>query len=240
MSDKRVVAAHQPHYFPWIGLIHKIAQSDVFIHLDDVQFEKRGFQNRTRYSTGAGLKFLTVPVFQKGLYADAREIRDMRISEPATLIKHWRALQHRYAKSPGWALVAEHLEALLTAPHERLIDLCLASTMLTLKLFEVTHVRFEMASTYELTTKKADRIIDLTEKSGGTHYLSGTGARDYLEEDLFTQRGFALAFQQFEHPDYTQRTQHPFEKAAFALEWLIEDPDNAVASFQALVGQNRP
>jgi hypothetical protein len=235
-----IVAAHQPHYFPWIGLVHKIAQSDVFIHLDDVQFEKRGFQNRTRYSTDAGLKFLSIPVFQKGLYADAREIRDMRISEPAKLIKHWRALQHRYTKSPGWPQVAERLEALLTSPPDRMIDLCLATTHLTLEVFEVDDVRFQMSSDHDLMTMKAERIVDLTEKGGGTAYLSGTGAQDYLEESTFTDRGLRLHFQQFEHPEYLQRTKHPFEKAAFALEWFLEAPEEAVSGFHTLVEHNRP
>ena len=239
MSEKIVVAAHQPHYFPWIGLVHKIAQSDVFICLDDVQFEKRGFQNRTRYSTDSGLKFLTIPVFQKGLYADAREIRDMRISERPAMIKHWRALQHRYAKSPGWRLVADRLETILTAEHNRMIDLCLQTTELTLDMFGVRNVRFEMSSRYALSSTKADRIVELTERSGGTTYLSGSGARDYLKHQQFSDRGLSLTFQNFVHPEYPQRTQHPFEKAAFALEWLIEDPDNAVTAFHALVDQDR-
>jgi len=33
-----IVSIHQPNYLPWMGLMHKILESDIFIVLDDVQF----------------------------------------------------------------------------------------------------------------------------------------------------------------------------------------------------------
>jgi len=32
------VAIHQPHYLPWLGYLHRMAQADLFIVLDHVQF----------------------------------------------------------------------------------------------------------------------------------------------------------------------------------------------------------
>ena len=34
------ISAHQPAYLPWGGFFERISMSDVFIILDDVQFEK--------------------------------------------------------------------------------------------------------------------------------------------------------------------------------------------------------
>src|SRR5919197_6348843 len=57
-----IVAIHQAHYLPWLRYLDKIARSDVFIVLDDVQYEKNGFQNRNKIKTAQGWLYLTVPV----------------------------------------------------------------------------------------------------------------------------------------------------------------------------------
>ena len=57
-----LVSIHQPHYLPWLRYLDKIARSDLFILLDDVQYEKNGFQNRNKIKTAQGWAYLTVPV----------------------------------------------------------------------------------------------------------------------------------------------------------------------------------
>ena len=42
-----IVAIHQPHFLPWLGFLQRMAQADVFVLLDHVQFERRNYQNRT-------------------------------------------------------------------------------------------------------------------------------------------------------------------------------------------------
>ena len=48
--SRRVVAIHQPNFFPWLGFFDKILCSDVFIVLDHVQFPKSegNWSNRVR------------------------------------------------------------------------------------------------------------------------------------------------------------------------------------------------
>jgi len=38
----RVVAIHQPNFFPWLGYFDKMARSQCFVFLDDVQIQKTG------------------------------------------------------------------------------------------------------------------------------------------------------------------------------------------------------
>lgn len=46
------IAIHQPNLIPWLPFFYKMAMVDKFIILDNVQFEKGGFQNRYKTSTG--------------------------------------------------------------------------------------------------------------------------------------------------------------------------------------------
>ena len=38
----KVVAIHQPNFFPWLGYFDKILKSDEFVFFDDCQFPKKG------------------------------------------------------------------------------------------------------------------------------------------------------------------------------------------------------
>ena len=52
---------------------------------------------------------------------------------------------------------------------------------------------------------KADRILNLCQKMGATHYLTGRLAHNYLSEDNFSQKGVELEYQEYDHPIYSQQ-----------------------------------
>ena len=54
------VAIHQPNFVPHFGFFYKMSQSDVFIVLNQVQFEKNGYQNR--FFLQGEQKWVTMPV----------------------------------------------------------------------------------------------------------------------------------------------------------------------------------
>jgi len=236
-TESRVVSIHQPHYLPWLGLTAKIACSDIFIVLDNVQFEKNGWQNRTRYSTAAGLKFLTLPVRQGGIVSEKISIRDIELADQNAPTKHWKTLSQRYGRRPGWLRIAERLRAILNVRHERLFPICQATTELTLEIFHVKP-KVIFASSLSAEGVKSDRVVNLVKAVQATHYLSGLGAKEYLDPAAFDRAGLGLAFQKFSHPRYLQSNGGEFASAAFALEWYIEDPDNAVGAFHEHLRQN--
>ena len=92
------ISAHQPAYLPWAGYLERINMSELFIVLDEVQFEKNSFTNRNRIKTSNGLAWLTVPVNLKGHLSNS--IRDIEISNDVSWRKkHWKTIQQNYQKS---------------------------------------------------------------------------------------------------------------------------------------------
>ena len=61
------VCAHQPSYFPWLGLLDKIAKSDLYIFEDEVQMNVRAYQHRNIFLRNDGtVSYLTVNIHRKG------------------------------------------------------------------------------------------------------------------------------------------------------------------------------
>ena len=97
-----IVAAHQPHFIPWLGYLDKLAKADLFVVMDDLQYEAQNFQNRQRLKLAGGAHWLTVPLV-RGTQAD--RICDKRIDNSGSDRQHWqhriwRTLEINYSRSP--------------------------------------------------------------------------------------------------------------------------------------------
>ncbi len=92
----RVIAIHQPQYIPWLPYIDKILQSEVFVCLDHVQFQKNGFQNRNQIKTAQGALWLTLPIRHKF----GQRICDTEIAEAKALKKNLLTIKTNYHNAP--------------------------------------------------------------------------------------------------------------------------------------------
>ncbi len=114
-----IVAAHQPHYFPWLGYIHKMAQADLFIVMDDLQYEKDNFQNRNRIKVNNCSAWITVPL-ERGSQSD--RICDKLIRNDGVSAKEhwqrrtWATLQIHYGKAPYFSDYARRARGAVHAP----------------------------------------------------------------------------------------------------------------------------
>ena len=194
-----VLAAHQPQYLPWLGFFDKLAQADVFVLLDNVQFKKNEWQNRNRIKGPSGPQWITVPVAHKFPQTIAEV--EVRESEPWRR-KHLRALESNYGKAAHFAdempLFAEVLETPWSHLAALNIDLI---RRLSRRLGITTDIRLgsDIAAREEPTL----RLVDLCRELSADVYLSGAGG-DYLETERFGEAGVELLFQSYEHPVYEQ------------------------------------
>ncbi len=195
------VAIHQPHYLPWLGYLAKWAAADVLILLDTVQYEKNGWQNRNRIKTAAGPRWLTVPVRVR-LGTALAEV-EIDATQPWSR-RHLAAIEHAYARAPGWARHAGGLRALYARPWERLAPLTVASAAwLAAALGIATPTR--LAS--ELGVIERDptaRLVELCRAVGGTTYLAGSHGAQYMDLAQFERASIEVRAQTYSHPVYTQ------------------------------------
>lgn len=195
-----IVSIHQPQYLPWIGFFHKVAQSDVFVLLDDAEYSKNDFFNRNKMKNSQGWMWLTVPVH----YESGAAIMDIRADSALQWeAKHWKSLRTSYNRAPFFTQYAPFLEEFYSRRYEWLIDVVLPSLTWLLRELSVD-VKIVRSSELGIGGKGTGRLIGICRSVGGNCYLSGVGGRQYVDEAQFATAGIELRYQEFIHPVYPQ------------------------------------
>ncbi|MFC1492108.1 WbqC family protein [Nitrospinota bacterium] len=198
-----IVSIHQPAYLPWLGHFHKIFLSDVFVFLDTVQLEKNGFVNRNRVRTHSGVQWLTLPVLMKG-HMD-KTIGEMKINPTVRWKeKHLRTIEQAYHTRPHYERYAKGIEDLIGDAGESLSDFLLEMLRFFLDALGMGDKRIVPASELNPEGKRSEMLLDICKKVGADVYLSGDGAKEYLDEAPFREAGIGVEFQGFQHPEYDQ------------------------------------
>ncbi len=203
-----IVGAHQPSFLPWLGYLDKVAKSDVFVVMDDLQYEAQNFQNRNRLKVNHGPLWLTVPL-RRGAQLD--RICDKRIDNTGLGGRHhwqhrlWRTLEVHYGRAPYWHTYAEALREVTARRWDSLLELDLHILDLARAWLGITKP-IVRASSLQLRGAKTERILDLCSKLNAKVYLSGKGgSTSYLDTEFLARHGVSTAWQRFAHPTYPQR-----------------------------------
>jgi hypothetical protein len=151
------------------------------------------------------VKWLTIPVYNKGVQAEGTLIKDVRIcSDTRWQDKHRRALENSYSKAPFFSAYMPRLESFYKARWEFLSELTIEMTMALASELGVRRKRFLRSSTLQAGGNKTDRLLNLLKTVGATHYITGPSARSYLEEEKLWDAGISLEYMSYDYSEYTQ------------------------------------
>ena len=195
----RKVTIHQPQYIPWPAYFDKILQSDVFVLLDDVQFQKNGLQNRNQIKTPQGKAWLTLPI----KHSFGQLINEVEIANTKSKIKHSRSLQMNYTNTPYFSEVYEMVSSVLNEENNLLSCVSIELIKKTLSYLGYKG-EIILSSDFAIKSKGSDLILDLCMAVEAEQYLSGLGGRGYLVQDDFERASIEVKFQQFHLPEYKQ------------------------------------
>ncbi len=197
-----IAAIMQPTYLPWAGYFNLIANSDVFVFLDDAQFQKSSWHNRNRVIVSGQPHWLTVPVRHQKL---SQKINETSIDYTRPWKKKQiRLLQQAYTRYPYAGDLFELLDVLEANESAFLSDLNIATICwLSSKLELETKVL--RSSELGISGERTDRLVDILNYLGAGEYLSPIGASEYLEDDGFLDlTDISLTFQNYTPEVYTQ------------------------------------
>ena len=197
------VAIVQSNYIPWKGYFDMIAAVDEFILYDDMQYTRRDWRNRNQIKTPQGGQWLTVPVLVKGKYH--QKIRETEIDGTDWAAAHWKTLAQNYRRAPHFAEIASWLEPLYLVKSFEHISQLNRSFIEAICVYLGIKTTITNSWDYTLLDGKTERLADLCMQAGGTEYLSGPAAKDYVDEQVFVDLGINLTwFDYVGYPEYPQ------------------------------------
>lgn len=197
------VAILQSNYIPWKGYFDLIAAVDECILYDDMQYTRRDWRNRNQIKTPQGVQWITIPVLVKGKYH--QKICETEIEDMDWANTHWKALSLNYVRAPFFAEVASWLKPLYL--EENLTHLSQLNRRFIEAICAYLGIQTAItnSSDYSLLDGRTERLADLCVQAGGTEYISGPAARDYVDEKVFLDRRLKLTW--FDYSGYPQYPQ---------------------------------
>jgi hypothetical protein len=195
------VVISQPMFFPWVGLLEQIRLADVYVHYDDVQFSKGSFANRVQIKTAKGSKWLTLPV--RVHLGDG--IRDVRLSEDDAWRKgHLSFLSQAFEGAPYTHDALELVAKAYARGTNLLSEVVVASMDVLLAYFEIAPPRILKSSEMGIAGKSWQRVLDIVKSVGGDTYVTGHGAREYMDHEAFERAGVGVEYLDYEKRPYPQ------------------------------------
>ena len=204
-----IISAHQPAYNPWLGFVHKILISDIFVVMDDVQFEKNSFINRNKILQNEKEVMLSIPIKTKGY--KTKLLKDIEVDFGMWRVKHLKSIQQSYSKSSNYEEIMQYLEKIYKIQSNFLCDYTNTYLDFILKYLDI-ETKIIYASDLDIKSKKLDYVIELTKKLNGDTFVFGSLGKDYANIDYLKEKKITSYFQDYKHPSYKQNSKefHPY------------------------------
>lgn len=227
------VGIHQINYFPWVGYFNKMAKSDLFVFLDEVQLADRGFSTRTPIITSTGKNaYLSVSVEKRG-HREKKFSEILLNSSVDWKEKQLNFIKGNYSKCAYYNETMSLIGDIFTTDFKTLMDVNLLSVEIIKDAFEIrTRTILQSEVHYDVNSRKSDLMLDLVIGCGGDVYLSGNGARKYMSLREFNDNKVDVQYLCFTPFEYKQQGEHEFIEGLSVLDMLFnEGIENSRALF---------
>lgn len=197
---------HQPNYFPYSGFFHKLSLADIFVMMDNTQYDKK-FTNRNRIIIPNGWIWITVPIKKEHKLSPNRLVEINNELDWRAI--HWEKIHRSYANTEFFHLYKEYFESLFKKQWNFLFELNFETLRQTIDWLGLK-IEIIKESDLNIDYTSTERLINICKAVGADTYVSGIGGKNYIDEKSFSKNKVNLEYQEFVHPKYSQHFSDSF------------------------------
>ncbi len=187
------VSIMQPYFFPYIGYFQLIANSDVFVIYDDVNFIKKGWINRNTILVNNTPYLFSMPLQN---VSQNKLINEIFISESdkwkTDLLK---TISSSYKKAPFYQDVYPLIEKIISFD-ELNLALYIQNSIQNLCTYLKINTKLIMSSDIVKNNdfRGENKIIDICLQLGANQYVNAIGGVDLYTIERFLEKDIDLKF----------------------------------------------
>lgn len=222
-----VVVISQPMFLPWMGHFNQALVSDSFVHYDDVQLPmSNSFISRVQLGSGLPTQWLSIPL-TKG--SRGRPINEVLISEAEDWKdRHLTLISNTFKNSPNFVNLMKHVEMIYSNATNSLASFNADGFEYLCRTFGINS-EFHSSSSLQISGSSSQRLLDICQRLNANTYVTGLGARNYLDHAIFEAQGIEVLYPRYNFKPWRQAGSS-FNPRVSILEVMAEVEDTSVKS----------
>ena len=220
-----MIGISQPTFMPWIGYFAFLDKIDKLIFLDDVQFDKRSWQQRNYIKLNKEKSLLTISVKSKGKFD--QKISDVEIIYDKNLDLIKKKIFFAYNKAKYYKNYNNEIFDILDKKYTYLSELNIELIKHFTRILNL-NTDFDYSSNYSLNFKKENLIFELCKKNNCKEYLSTLGSKQYLESlNTIPETNIKILYFDYKDTIYNQLSGNFISKLSI-LDLLFNEGSNSI------------
>lgn len=193
----------QSMLFPWVGMLEQIRLADVIVHYDDVQFSKGSFTNRVQVKTSNGFHWMTIPIQGLKLGTPIDQVKISASSDWRS--SHFSLLKQSFKGSPFKSDALGIVERVYSSEHICVSTLARESMLSVADYYGLLEDKLVLdIRSLGVAGSSSSRVLEIVKKVGGKVYITGHGARNYLDHKAFEDSGISVEYMNYRLNHYPQ------------------------------------
>lgn len=189
-------------FLPWAGLFEQIKLADLYVHYDDVQMPVgRSFMSRVQIKTPRGAQWLSAQIDRR---RSKLHISDTYLSQDSDWReKHLNLLRQNYREARQFEIMLRFAEESYSLTEDNLAGFN-QFTIERLANWLGLETEFRVSSDLAIQGTGTQRLIDICRHFEASEYITGHGARNYLDHQAFEDNNIKVSYMDYGLRPYEQ------------------------------------